>query len=105
MRRRHLPLLGAGLLLLLCAARMRASLLVWQSDATLWAHAATIAPLKPRVALNYGVTLLQQRQYPQALTQLVRAKRLTGYAHVPSWDQAITRRAVAANLGAWGVTR
>ena len=102
MLRRHLPMLMAGLLVLACATQMRASLEVWESDSTLWAHAATVAPMKPRVALNYGVTLLQV-DYPQALTQLVRAQQLTGARHVPWWDRAITRSAAEKNLTALGV--
>ena len=102
--RRHLPVLVAISVLLACAWRTHQQLQVWQSDLTLWAHAATIAPAKPRVALNYGVSLLA-RDEAQALQQLVRAYQLTQLAHVPQWDAAVTQRAVAVNLLATGVIR
>ena len=103
-RRRSAFVFAVGLLL--CHAHlMRSALETWQSDLTVWAHAVQIAPFKPRVALNYGVVLLQAKAYPQAVAQLIRAERLTHAGHVPAWDRAITRRAAVKNLTALGVIR
>ena len=102
--RRRLPLLVALVVLLACAWRTHQQLEVWQSDLTLWAHAATIAPAKPRPALNYGVALLAASEL-SGITHIVRASELARLPHVPPWDAAITQRAVAANLRAVGVVR
>lgn len=98
--RRHAPYLAAVLILMVSAGFMHRALEVWTSDLTLWRHAALIAPYKPRVALNYGVSLLQTKDVIGAVRQLARAAELTGQPHIPAWDQHLTRQAAAKNLRA-----
>lgn len=80
-----------------CSARQVS---VWRSDLTLWAHAATIAPAKPRVALNYGVALFADGQTRAGIEQWRRASQLAHQPHILGWDRARAHATVAANISA-----
>lgn len=73
---------------------------IWRSNVTLWTHAATIAPYKPRVLTNYGLALLQQGDTKGAVEQWRKAVQMADLPHVPPWDRRITNRDVAANMKA-----
>lgn len=49
---------------------------VWRSTATLWAHAARVAPSSSIAQNGYGWVLLQEKQYDAALARLRRAIEL-----------------------------
>ena len=67
---------------------------VWQSDLTLWAHAAQEAPRKPRPAMNYGLALLKAKRTTEAATVMVHAYELAQAPHIPTWDRQRTGRYV-----------
>lgn len=71
---------------------------VWRSNLTLWRHAAELAPLKPRVALNYGLALLASGDTTGAIAQWRRAAILSQAPHIPEWDRRETNDVVLANL-------
>lgn len=73
---------------------------VFQSNQTLWAHAVTAAPYKPRVVVNYGLTLLQANQLQAGVAQLALAHQLAALPHIPESDRAITQATVEANIQA-----
>ena len=77
---------------------------VWTSNLTLWGHASHIAPLKPRPAMNYGVSLLAAGQLEQGIGSIARASQLAEGAHVPWYDRQMTQQAVRRNLALLGVT-
>ena len=78
-------ILGAVLLSLASATRSYAA--VWRSESALWAYAVRLAPEKPRVLNNYGVTLAMVGRLEDARTVFVRA-HLAGHAtHLPPWDR------------------
>lgn len=74
---------------------------VWDTNLSLWAHAAEMAPYKPRVALNYGVSLMADGQTQAGIRQFQRAGQLARLPHIPIWDRRQTDAAVAANKAAW----
>ena len=99
---RRLPVVVALIVLGCAAARTHQALTVWQSDLTVWRHAAHVAPFKPRPATNYGVALLMARD-PLAVWQLRRAWGLTHGSQVPDYDRALTQRTIRRTLIANGL--
>ena len=94
---------------------------VWQSELTLWAHAADVAPEKPSVANNYGVALVQAGRLREARAQFQRAAFLANpyrmrevkikgqptqfvveplASHTPAWDRREAAEHAAGNLDA-----
>ena len=73
---------------------------VWQSDLTLWAHAARMAPLKPRPWINLGTYWIQVGGIREARAAWQHAARLAQQASVPSWDQRVAARMARENLQA-----
>lgn len=73
---------------------------VWQSDLTLWTHAARVAPLKPRPYVNLGVALILAGQFGAARAAFEHAEAVAQLPHVPVWDRQDAQRAAAANLRA-----
>ena len=78
---------------------------VWQSELSLWRHAAQMAPLKPRPAVNYAKALMLSGQMAAAEAELARALVLAGGAHVPEYDQVDATKAVTGNLQALAIVR
>ena len=72
----------------------------WRSNLTLWQHAVTIVPQKPRVLHNYGLALLEAGEINAAVTRFRAAVTAAEAPHVPAWDRRITNRDVVANLKA-----
>lgn len=89
--------------LLLTTVQTHAYTQVWQSNVTLWTHAAQMAPLKPRPAMNAGVSLLAVGQLEAGIQSIARASQLANSAHVPWYDREMTQQAVRRNLGRLGV--
>ena len=71
---------------------------VWRSNQTLWTHAHAVSPLKPRVAQNHALALLEQGKKAEALAEFRRAVELAEAPWVPAWDRRITNRDVTANV-------
>ena len=94
-----------GAVLAACLWQTQQQVRVWTDDVALWGHAAALAPLKPRPALNYGVALLGTGQPVRGLTSILRADTLSRQRQVPRWDRAITQQAVQRNLAAVGLGR
>ena len=86
--------------LLACAWQTHRTIPVWQSDVTLWAHAAALAPLKPRPVVNYGMALIADRQIGRGLSTMLRGVDLASQPHVPTWDRQETHRIFEANVAA-----
>lgn len=87
-----------GVYLVGCAWQSHQQARVWVSDLTLWRHAARMAPLKPRPALNYGSSLAQAGDVAGAASWWAHAAALAQQPHVPSWDAQRTMRSVLTNL-------
>lgn len=64
-----------------------AYLQVWRLDLTLWAHAATMAPHKPRVLMNFGRVLIRAGHPSEGATVMLRAYDAAQAPHVPEWDR------------------
>lgn len=71
---------------------------VWRSELSLWRHASSVAPLKPRPAVNYAKALLFAGDLKASEAQLYRALALAGQSHLRSYDQLDAVDAVQANL-------
>ena len=69
---------------------------VWQTNLTLWAHAVSEVPHKPRPAMNYGLTLLHAGDAEAGTRYMWHAYTLAQAPHVPSWDRQRTTRYVVA---------
>lgn len=109
MRRRLRSLLrdvppGLALLLAVVLVAMAVSTrqyaAVWRSEATLWAHAVRLAPQKPRVLNNYGVTLAMQGRLQEARAVFERAHQAGHAATLPPWDRREGERTARENLKA-----
>lgn len=70
----------------------------WRADVTLWTHAAQMAPMKPRVAVNYGLVLLAEGRIQAGLEAWRRAQQLAQQPHIPSYDKAMTEQRVETNI-------
>ena len=93
---RYIPLLLAAVY----AWQTHQQIGIWRSNVTLWTHAVTISPYKPRVLQNYGLALLEQGDTKGAIEQFRHAVKMADLPHVPAWDRRITNRDVTANLKA-----
>lgn len=93
----------AGVVLGVHAGLMHEALAVWRSDLTLWRHAAQVAPQKPRVLVNYGVSLIQARVIEAGTARLVQAERASRLPHVPRPDAVVTWRSVDKNFRGLGL--
>lgn len=78
---------------------------VWRSEATLWAHAVQVAPLKPRPAVNFGKALILQGNIDAGERWLTRALALGGQPHIPSYDRSDVVTAVQGNLQTIAIMR
>jgi hypothetical protein len=83
-----------------CAAVTHDQVGVWRSDLTLWLHAATVAPAKPRPALNYGSALAIRGEFVGAALWWEHAIRLADAPHVPPHDRRRTLASARHNLSA-----
>ena len=72
----------------------------WENNPSLWSHAVTVSPYKPRVLQNYGLALLERGDTKGAIEQFRQAVKMADLPHVPAWDRRITNRDVTANLKA-----
>ena len=91
----------AGLLLIVVlamASGTRQYAAVWRSEPALWAHAARLAPQKPRTLNNYGVTLVMQGRLAEARIWFERAHRAGHGAQLPAWDRVEGEQTARANL-------
>lgn len=70
---------------------------LWVHPLPLWAHAARLAPLKPRPWLHVGIGLVLIGRYADAGRSFDHAALVAGLPHVPAWDRAVTRELVAQN--------
>ena len=84
--------------LLLAAWTAAGYIPVWQSDATLWTHAAAVAPLKPRPAVNVARALILQGELGRAEQWLTHTLALAELPHVPAYDRADAIAAAQGNL-------
>ena len=82
----------------LMAARTHAYATVWRSEVSLWRHAVSHAPLKPRPWINYGVALTRVGRYDEARQAWTIAVQMADGAHVPWWDAAVSRQLGRTNL-------
>lgn len=98
--RRRLPSVIGVCSLLVQAWASVGQIATWQGDLTLWSHAATTAPLKPRVVQNLGLSLVGAGHVTAGLAQLDLALLVAQRPHVPETDRLITERTVALNLAA-----
>ena len=73
---------------------------VWHSDATLWAHARTIAPQKQRVLTQHGTALLIAGQYQYGWFAYRDALLAADLPHVPAYDRQNTRLRIEQNAKA-----
>ena len=87
----------SGLALLL-ALQTRAYASVWQSDLTLWAHAAQQAPRKPRPWVNLGSFLVQAGRLEAARAAWTHAQTAAQSRHVPAWDRRTALLLAGRNL-------
>ena len=84
-----------ALVMLACgAATARSYAAVWQNEETLWAHAATRAPVKPRPHVQWSLALMERRQFAHAEAVLDYADQLTMFPHVRAWDRAEAQDAI-----------
>ena len=70
---------------------------VWENEATAWARAAALAPLKPRPQINYALALMERRRFAEADARLSYAWSLTERGSLSSEDRQTARRAVMQN--------
>ena len=70
---------------------------VFGSELTLAAHAARLAPRKPRAVFNYGRALLLSGELGPAAALFDQAELLAAAPHVPAWDRADVQVSAAAN--------
>jgi len=98
-----LPIAVVAIVCLVSAFCARRYVQVWESELTLWRHAAAHAPRKPRPMLNYGVALLRAGRRDEATRAFVIAHELALQPHVPAWDRRETLSATRANLEALAV--
>ena len=94
---RYLPLI---LVLGWYAHQSQGYVRVFQSNEVLWAHAAQMAPGKPRVASSYAGALLEAEKGDEAMRQYALAQRLTYLPHVPAYDARETRETIQATMTA-----
>ncbi len=76
----------------------RAYVEMWRSDLTIWQHAATVSPQKPRVLVNYGLALMRDGHLDEAQRVFLLAQTAAAQPWVPSWDRQDTIQATARNL-------
>lgn len=90
---------GIVVILVCCAAlRTRQDVAVWHDDTTLWAHAAQMAPLKPRPALNYGVALITRGDLDGSRRMFERATVLSRQRWVLDGDRLEAQTMALGNL-------
>ena len=70
---------------------------VWQSEATLWAHAIAAAPWRPRGYVNYGVVAMGLGELDLATRAFDVAETLAQQPHIPAWDRERVLQAIAEN--------
>ena len=87
----------SGLAIVL-AIQTRAYAAVWQSNLTLWIHAALHAPTKPRPLINLGTYLLLARRPDAARTAWWHAQQAAMGRHVPAWDRRTALDLAQRNL-------
>ena len=97
---RRYPWLIPALFLALCVVRTHGQIPVWRSNLTLWTHAATVAPLKPRVRHLEALAMLESGQIQAGVAGLQLALLVATQPHVPASDRAITQRDAWKNLAA-----
>lgn len=99
-------------LLVLCAGLSHRQATVWRSDLTIWAHAAALAPNKPRPWTNLGAALILAQRDTEARAVLRHAESIASQPSISATDRRITLIAVSRNLQAsylrhpqvtWGV--
>ena len=60
---------------------------VWRTEFTVWAHAARLAPEKPRTLNNYGVVLAAAGRLEAARQVFERAHTAGHSPQLPAWDR------------------
>ena len=94
----------AGLLVFYAAFTV-AQVPVWRSESAVWAHAALVAPLKPRPVLNAGNAALLTGDVDRAERTFLLVIQLASLPHVPPYDRDDALRAATANLQTLAIVR
>lgn len=70
----------------------------FRNEVTVWAHAVTRAPMKPRPRVQYALALMEQRRFEDAAMQLdTLSAILAESTHVRSFDLARGAQALHDN--------
>lgn len=78
---------------------------VWRSEPSLWAHAARVAPNKPRPIVNVGKAAMLQGRFDIAERAMYRALVLAEQSHLPPYDRQDAIQAAQANLQTISILR